>query len=516
LSALIVLPSNPFVANAAAQALGAAESASRAGAPGQAASAAGAAANAPVPLALTPQTFAAPLTLQAFAAPAALQPFAAPSALARPAASPSAALAAPLGDAPRGAAAKAAPAASAETVQKGRSIEERIGSSSIAPGERTEAEAPADWRRWLNEGRSEKTGPEDTSGFAAVLPKADGTKLVRSGLKPASPRLSWKRSAQTLTGLGMIAFLAIHVPQIDSNIHSLFAGDPAQLASLPWIAYTLGIFSNMLLLFDFVAKKPAVAAGKTLLARSFQRVSNRIDALTQLSAVVTASAVLGTLYAAHQLVSPDSAAAALLMPGWAFWSVTPLLLGGLGAAALKWRGKIGDRTWEKVKRGTELLVFGSLVQAFATLLTGSFSLLLPGAIAAAAGLALLGLEKSGRLPAWLPQSLRWEKIAFWTRLGVAAYGLPALAIQNWAHPENIAGISLKSILLGMWGNLLSLPQSIQDQNKVWIFNSVWGGAAGSGLVLALMWYFGAVGLAAFGGIGAAAAAFIAFTLWKSR
>jgi hypothetical protein len=67
-AALIVLPNNPFVASAAAQAMNAAEGAANSSvggigaAAGAAPGAAGISAMAPVPLALTPQSFAAPLT----------------------------------------------------------------------------------------------------------------------------------------------------------------------------------------------------------------------------------------------------------------------------------------------------------------------------------------------------------------------------------------------------------------------------------------------------------------------
>ena len=100
LSALIVLPNNPFVASAAAQALGAAsESASASPSAGNAGATAGVSAlSAPVPLALTMQTFAAPLTdpRPALAAPAILAAAAVPlptAQAARPAAeAPSAAI----------------------------------------------------------------------------------------------------------------------------------------------------------------------------------------------------------------------------------------------------------------------------------------------------------------------------------------------------------------------------------------------------------------------------------------
>jgi hypothetical protein len=118
LAALLVLPNNPFVASAAAQALGAAsESASASASAGAAGASAGASVpTAPAPLALTLQTFAAPLSdpRPAFAAPAALAPAASPAVLAAAAAPLPAAQAAT----PAAAASVAALAAAAKTEEK--------------------------------------------------------------------------------------------------------------------------------------------------------------------------------------------------------------------------------------------------------------------------------------------------------------------------------------------------------------------------------------------------------------
>lgn len=214
LSALILLPENPFVARAAAQALGASEAAARA-ASGSAASSAGAAVTAlpstvAAPLSLPAQAFAAPLTSPApSAAPAAA--FAPSFAAALPSAPvPSARPAAPL--------AAPAPAASAAPAL----------TPSAAPMDaaRRAAASPA------SAGRAEgpKEGAEETAKAAALFdgaqpldPESVKIFLVRHGEAPVAATLgslgallkSSPEAARSLNKNGAVRLVLGNAPGAD-------------------------------------------------------------------------------------------------------------------------------------------------------------------------------------------------------------------------------------------------------------------------------------------------------------
>src|SRR6185312_16293278 len=150
LSALIVLPNNPFVAGAFAQVVGAsAESASASGSGAGASVSAGAGSlslSAPAPLALTAQTFAAPLTAAAPSAPSAAA-LVSPAPLVAAAAAPALA-AAPLaaaraGEAPATAPAPAAAALKSLPAAASASSRKTPASAASAPAKANEADAAA-------------------------------------------------------------------------------------------------------------------------------------------------------------------------------------------------------------------------------------------------------------------------------------------------------------------------------------------------------------------------------------
>ncbi len=187
LSAAIVLPNNPFVSVAAAQAMGAAEiGAARAGA--NAGPSAGAAAvSAPVPLSLTPSTFAAPLTGSApsmvvGAAPspaAALTPLSAASSSPEklPAASPAAVHPAQPAALPAPAAAVAAPLAAS------------LPAGSVSGVSRADSPTGKSSESGENGGETAKLGAL-FDGQKALNPDAVKIFLVRQGREPIVASLS--------------------------------------------------------------------------------------------------------------------------------------------------------------------------------------------------------------------------------------------------------------------------------------------------------------------------------------
>ena len=411
-------------------------------------------------------------------------------------------------------------------------------------------DADAASRRWEGWLRERPRGDDSPLAIAATAGTSAGTGLAKASAavdrpdrrEPSAPRdasrapassWSWARLA---LALGTAAFFALHAPQISSNVQALAAGDPHSLTAVPWIPFAIGGLNTLLILFD-VAAKPALVPSEIggRLARLGRSLGHRVDALMQGSAVAMVSVLLATLWVAQLMAVPGSEAQAKLMPTWAFLTMTPVLWGGLWAAFWRAQGRLSPRAWTRVQRGVELLTLGALVHGLWTFATGLLPALLPAAAAVGAG-SHAGLEALALHLASLPLLLpalaaiaagalllrataggpAWQRLVFWLRMGVGFYGLPALATESLLHPENLHRLSLSSQLLGMWGNLFSLPQARLDRNRVWIVNSVYGGLLGSGLVVGLLWWFGLLGGLAFAGILGSASAFAAFTLWRTR
>lgn len=271
----------------------------------------------------------------------------------------------------------------------------------------------------------------------------------------------WDRWTQHLTDSAAVAFLALQIPQIISNISNLINAHPEQLANLPWMGYSTGILGNMLLLSWFASQKEKSAA--------------RVQAI----GVVTSLMVVVQI------------ALAGFMPAAAFWTVVPLIAAGLALNWLKFKDKIPAGLWSLWSRASSLLGLVVLPQVlWTTFATAAMFSYLPGLIAGGLGLAMIAFERAGRLPA--PLQNVWSSLSAWTATLLFMYGPVAQLMANAHNPAGMAGISILTLLLASSGNLLMLPRAMLTKNAIWFTGSAWAVFAGGWAVMLTMYLAGFV------------------------
>ncbi|MBI3548201.1 MAG: trehalose-6-phosphate synthase [Elusimicrobia bacterium] len=365
-------------------------------------------------------------------------------------------------------------------------------------------------------------GPDGRAKAAAAAQQVKNNDLktwfdaMMRDIQARAPPTPWGRFTQLATALGATAFFLVQIPQIATNFFNLGflpqaaasfvasllqlpAANAALIAGVPWIAFTVGIFSLALILFDMVDKKDAGTA-----------------ALQQVFGMAMGTIVLATSWLALGAVAASAPAYALLMPALAFGIVAPAAAGAIGAYYLRRRGLIPDAAWRKIVRAGELLAFGALAQALWTLAAGPAALgyLLPGGLAMAAAYGMRRLEETQRLPAGWPDYLRWPALVKAARMLLNFYGLLAIILSGFANPATVEGLSLWSILLGMWGNLLAVPKATADGAGVWKWKSLYDGLIGSGAALYTLWYFGVLAGGPFAALLVAGFTFAAVVLGR--
>lgn len=315
---------------------------------------------------------------------------------------------------------------------------------------------------------------------------------VQEAAPPAQQSTTWNTWTTRLTQWSLAPYFFLQIPQVLTNFSNIFAGDFAKLAGLPWIGYSTGLLASFMLLSYFNAMKEKPSAWVQVVGIGMNLV------------------VLGQL------------AYVGFMPLAAYAIIAPLAAGGLLLNHLNIRGKAPPRLWKLWERGTALMALASIppsialsfgaVLAWSSALTAVVAWTTGGA-AFAAGVALIVLDKRGKLPGWLKD--------VWTSLNAgsatALYTLNPLIGLTWIylHPNDIAGISATTNVLNMLGAMLLLPRGTYLRKGLWVFGNVWALTVGSWIALLAMTFHGALNITVFGLITAAVVSYLAFILRKN-
>jgi hypothetical protein len=331
---------------------------------------------------------------------------------------------------------------------------------------------------------------------ASLLPKAPAQAPAAVAAKPgveAKPQTSsWEKWTKWLINASLVPYFFLQIPQIIANFTNIFAGDFAKLAGLPWIGYSTGLLASFMLLSYFAGMK------------------EKAPAFVQVMGIAMNLVVLG------QLVFTG------FMPMIAFAGVASLAGVGLVLNYLNVKGKLNPTLWTIWNSGTALMALAvippSIALSFGAVLawapaTTAIVSWATGGVAFAAGLALLILDKMGKLSGKLKDV--WSSMN--AASATALYTINPLIGLTWLflHPTSIAGISATTNVLNMLGSMFQLPRGLFLGQKLWIFGNLWAITVGSWVALAAMYWYGALGLALFGPITGVAAAYLAFVFWRN-
>lgn len=273
--------------------------------------------------------------------------------------------------------------------------------------------------------------------------------------------------------VSLIPFLFLQMPQILTNFANL-AADPSKIGILPWIGYATGILANMnLLSYHVEGRRHTVAA-------------------VQLVGLLTSAVVLAQIFLAGFV--PQTAA--LVMPG--------IIAVGLGINVLKWLGKLpasvfGVDPWKAFNRLSVLLGLFALPLGFSVtfdlMSSHRFGVLAASFALAGLGAAAMALDGLGKLPR--RAAAVWGTLGAW--LGTLLFlflPIPQL-VNNFAHPEQIAGLAVGTLLLSTFGNALQTAGALWHKNRIWFAGSFWAISVGGWGVLLSLFLLGAVSPALF-------------------
>ena len=325
---------------------------------------------------------------------------------------------------------------------------------------------------------------EETAPSAPVAPQ----------IKPqeSAPRSAWDAWTDRLTKVSLLPYIFLQLPQVITNFSNIFAGDFAKLAGLPWIGYSTGLLASFMLLSYFTGMK------------------EKAPALTQVVGITMNLIVLGQL------------AYVGFMPLIAFPIIALTAVGGLILNYLNTQGKANPTLWKLWERGTALMALAAIppsiflsfgaVLAWTPAVTAITSWT-AGAVAFAAGLALVILDNKGKLPGRIKN--------LWTSLNAvsatALYTLNPLIGLTWIalHPASIPGISALTNVLNMLGSMFQFPRGLYLRKGLWIFGNLWAITVGSWVSLLAMTLYGSMNAALFAPISAIVAGYLAFIVWHN-
>ncbi|GAQ85197.1 hypothetical protein KFL_002230180 [Klebsormidium nitens] len=274
--------------------------------------------------------------------------------------------------------------------------------------------------------------------FVAI--RADGGESATAGAEK-SKSAKWDGLTTQLAASSTAAFLVLMLPQILKNLTNLRQGNLAPIGVLPWMGYSTGLLGNTLLLSYFAAKKES---GATI-----------VQGVGMLSTYV----LLSTIFFGG------------FMPSIAYMVVSGVVVLGLCLNLLNFGGLLPAaifNVWQDIAGIVGLSVLPQVVYStFAP--TPS---VLPGSLAAAAGVLFIILLRLGKLP----ESARgfWTQLSAWTATLLFMFMPVSQLVSNFTNPESVKGLSLATVLLGMAGNGLMIPRALFIRDRIWFTGSTWG------------------------------------------
>ena len=322
--------------------------------------------------------------------------------------------------------------------------------------------------------------------------------LWRTWLFP--PQKRWDTWTRILLSGSILVFLPLQLPQILRNAAVMASHDPLQIAQLqviPLLGYASGMLANLLLMsyladrqesWGTIVQALGVITSGIVVTQLFRvgLVDPGLFGILALGVSMGFIFNFGRLWLPRPTPSPEELTPELALTGfdryWSWWqnslnilglTLFPLILTvqlhnslfprlpleiGIGSASLLFglssTTLLGSANWMGLTNNPLLLSFHSLIQVFRR---------------------------------------HWSTLCGWTANILFMFGPTAQLINNLAHPESMAALSLSTQFLSVLGNLLILARSgtlwIQGHDRVWAVGGVWE-VLMRGLVFLTIAYFG--------------------------
>ncbi|CAI7844341.1 unnamed protein product [Closterium sp. NIES-54] len=252
---------------------------------------------------------------------------------------------------------------------------------------------------------------------------------------------SWNATTERLTALSTVAGLFMMVPQILKNASLLRSNQGAALGILSWLGFATGFLGNMLLLSYFTAKRELSAC------------------LVQVVGAASTAILLSQVYLAG------------FMPPPAFTAVVAYLLLGCAVNCLRFTRRLPQPLWDTWQDVIGVLGLAVLPQVIWSTFS-SISTKLPGTISAVGGLLFIAAMRRGLVgQRWRD---RWQLLSGWTAT-LLFMVMPVAQLQVcFTRPDQLAGMSALSSLLGIVGNGLMVPRALFKRDFIWFLGCSWG------------------------------------------
>ena len=321
------------------------------------------------------------------------------------------------------------------------------------------------------------------------------------------PPQRWEIWTRSLVSSSILAFLPLQLPQILRNAAMIASNDPLQIAQLqviPLLGYTSGMLANLLLM-SYLADRQELWG-----------------TIVQSLGVITSGIVVTQLFSVG-LVDPRLFGILALGVSVGFlFNFGRLWLPRITPSSPELTPELGqtrfDRYWSWWQNGLNILGLTLFPLILTVQLHDSLIPQLPLEIGMGSASLLFGLSSTTLLGSanvlgsanWMEltnnnplllsfhsliQLFRrhWSTLSGWTANLLFMFGPTAQLINNIAHPESIAALSLSTQFLSVLGNLLILARSgtlwIQGHDRVWAVGGVWEVIL-RGLVFSTIAYFG--------------------------
>ncbi|CAI5495283.1 unnamed protein product [Closterium sp. Naga37s-1] len=231
------------------------------------------------------------------------------------------------------------------------------------------------------------------------------------------------------------------VPQILKNAALLRANQGAALGILSWLGFATGFLGNMLLLSYFTAKRELSAC------------------LVQVVGAASTAVLLSQVYLAG------------FMPPPAFTAVAAYLLLGCAVNCLRFTRRLPQPLWDTWQDVIGVLGLAVLPQVIWSTFS-SVSTKLPGTVSAVGGLLFIAAMRRGLVgQRWRD---RWQLLSGWTAT-LLFMVMPVAQLQVcFTRPDQLAGMSALSSLLGIVGNGLMVPRALFTRDLIWFLGCSWG------------------------------------------
>ncbi|CAI5467960.1 unnamed protein product [Closterium sp. Yama58-4] len=252
---------------------------------------------------------------------------------------------------------------------------------------------------------------------------------------------AWNATTERLTALSTVAGLFMMVPQILKNATLLRANQGAALGILSWLGFATGFLGNMLLLSYFTAKRELSAC------------------LVQVVGATSTAILLAQVFIAG------------FMPPPAFTAVAAYLLLGCAVNCLRFTRHLPQPLWDTWQDVIGVLGLAVLPQVIWSTFS-SITTKLPGTISAVGGLLFIVAMRRGLVGQ--PWRDRWQLLSGWTAT-LLFMVMPVAQLQVcFTRPDQLAGMSALSSLLGIVGNGLMVPRALFTRDFIWFLGCSWG------------------------------------------